>query len=268
MQGQIREFVETEKERVDKRKSTIVKSERERKASGAQEVWSGLSGEWQGRFATLFLSHRGKLTPQQIKLPFPEELLPIIARTPEKQREVQERIKASQSKEANGSQEKQATAAAASPAKTISPQPVTKADVPKPGRSPITMRIQEIPPFSPRKPPTVVIPPTATAPVPKAVPEEMAAEAPRAKLNPTASSFVFKPNVAAPRFQPVRDSHLRQKRFLVRLTTSGFSSQQQSEISQGPSTSRQPDVLPSAVEQKRLQSPPSSSVPVSRPVLI
>jgi hypothetical protein len=31
VEGQIREFVETERERVDKKKSTIVKSERERK---------------------------------------------------------------------------------------------------------------------------------------------------------------------------------------------------------------------------------------------
>jgi hypothetical protein len=133
--------------------------------------------------------------------------LPIIARTPEKQREVQERIKASQSKEANGSRERQTAAVAASPVSATnvkSPQPLTKADVPKPGRTPIAMHIQEIPPFGARKPPAVVIPPTAAVSVPKAAPEEPTTEAPRAKLNPTASSFVFKPSAAASRFQPVR----------------------------------------------------------------
>jgi hypothetical protein len=72
------------------------------------------------------------------------------------------------------------------------------------------MSIPEIPPFNPakRKPPPVVVAetagqsiPMATSPTPSQGTEASAGAA--AKLNPKASTFVFKPNPTAAAFKPV-----------------------------------------------------------------
>lgn len=265
--GQIREFVETERERVDKRKismATIAKSERERKL---QEL---------KKFGKDF----------QVHLPFPDELLPILAKTPEKQREVQERLKASQLKEANGGQGKPAATTPTSGKKLDSPQPLSKTDMAKPSRPQVAIQIREIPPFKPRgtaavaspapQPPPeippfkpkvlpVVAPPTVTQAKPKV--EEPAPatleppSSPPARLNPGASSFVFKPNASAPRFQPGGSPHpppaLRQPE-MGPADTSKLQSPTISSVAMATSTSIASVVIPSprpAAKQPEIKPP-------------
>ncbi len=195
VQLQIREFVGTERERLDKKKMAMQRIERERNLSELKRFGKDFQVCDRCPLSLPFLPLSGLC---QVKLPFPEELLPIIASTPEKQRAIQEKIKAAQS---NGNAQQSASQAAS---------PSTPTASSKAARTSARMQIQEIPPFGGKKPPTLEIPPTAglSVPQPPAQPSP-GSEAARAaalappKLNPGASSFVFKPNAAAPQFTPV-----------------------------------------------------------------
>jgi hypothetical protein len=224
----------------------------------------------------------------QVHLPFPAELLPILAKTPEKQREVQERHKAAQGKEASGGEGKSPATTLTSAKKLDSPQPLSKAEMVKQSRPQVAMQIREIPPFKPRdsmlgagalpasqNPPEIPpfkpkVAPVATSSAVESTksraeePSHVAdspATSPPPRLNPGASSFVFKPNVSAPRFQPVgteidRAQHMYADSVAVYLIQGG--------VPHPPSQVRQPE----AGDTSRLQSPAVSSVTVSGTILV
>ncbi|KAK1927011.1 putative mRNA polyadenylation-related protein [Papiliotrema laurentii] len=172
---QFRSFVGSEREKVEAKKQSMVKQERERTLADLK------------KFQTNF----------KVPLPMPKDILPLLAKDAEKQKAIEE--KAALALE-DAKRKPEAAAAKASPS-TSQPKK-------------IAMKIPEIPPFKPKvspNPPTIPVPesaskdiPQATSPTPSAA--SHASGNLQAKLNPNASSFVFKPNPAAAAFKPGQSS--------------------------------------------------------------
>lgn len=191
-----RTFVENEREKVDRRKSNMAKSEREQKLADLV------------KFGKTF----------KVSAPVPEDLVPILSkRSPATSPDVK---LAGQSPlpiaSANGAANKSPSPEPSSTADVAARR--TSASTSRPPR--IVMHIPEIPPFGAKKnspqPPSVPIPATSGQKVPVAAAgayastqstaaPAQASQSPSmaaAKLNPAASAFVFKPNPNANSFQP------------------------------------------------------------------
>lgn len=150
----------------------------------------------------------------KVSAPVPEDLVPILSkRSPATSPDV--KVAGQSPLPASGA------APIGAVAKSTSPEPSSTADVARrtsgsTARPRIVMHIPEIPPFGAKKAtaaanaPSVTIPATAGEKVPVAGPSTAKAaglgvQSPAqaaAKLNPAASSFVFKPNPNANTFQP------------------------------------------------------------------
>ncbi|EKD02971.1 mRNA polyadenylation-related protein [Trichosporon asahii var. asahii CBS 8904] len=182
---QARQFVESERERVTARKQSMAKNER---AHVLAEFKS-----WQAKF--------------KVPLPIPKDILPILTKDEQKQKEIEEQAaKALKDAEEN---KKHAAATAKSP--LAKPNPLSpNLNLPKPPvqaqQQPkkIVMKIPEIPPFRKKVPPAVPVPETASQniAVTSPTPSNASVTSGHAKLNPNASSFVFKPNPSAAAFKP------------------------------------------------------------------
>jgi hypothetical protein len=183
---QARQFVESERERATARKQSMAKNER-------AHVLADLKS-WQAKF--------------KVPLPIPKDILPILSKDEQKQKEIEARAEKSLHE---AQDRKKVTVVLKSPA--VSPSSATVLS-PEPGKSTgpkrIPMKIPEIPPFRKKVPPSVPVPESAaqhitliTSPTPSnASVHSGAAAAHAAKLNPNASAFVFKPNPSAAAFQP------------------------------------------------------------------
>lgn len=142
----------------------------------------------------------------QVPLPIPKDILPILSKDSEKQKAIEAKV--ADGVVAARQEAERKTALLKSP-QPSAPSPSQSTKVATPGSSKkIAMKLSEIPPFGgPKpKPPVLPIAPTAaqnivmsTSPTPSTTTQ--AANPP--KLNPGASSFVFKPNPGAAVFKPV-----------------------------------------------------------------
>ena len=186
---QFRSFVGSEREKVEAKKQSMVKQERERTLADLKKFQTNFK-------VSSTLSSLNELIVQ-VPLPMPKDILPLLAKDAEKQKAIEE--KAALALE-DAKRKPEAAAAKASPS-TSQPKK-------------IAMKIPEIPPFKPKvspNPPTIPVPesaskdiPQATSPTPSAA--SHASGNLQAKLNPNASSFVFKPNPAAAAFKPGQSS--------------------------------------------------------------
>lgn len=181
---QARQFVESERERVTARKQSMAKNER---AHVLAEFKS-----WQAKF--------------KVPLPVPKDILPILTKDEQKQKEIEEKAaKALKDAEEN---RKHAAAAAKSPLSKPANLMSPNLNLPKPPvqtqPKKIVMKIPEIPPFRKKVPPAVPVPETASQniAVTSPTPSNASVTSGHARLNPNASSFVFKPNPSAAAFKP------------------------------------------------------------------
>lgn len=125
----------------------------------------------------------------------PKDILPLLSKDEEKQRAIEAKA-----------------AVALEDAKRKPAEPAVKS--PPPGPKKIAMKISEIPPWKPKattttpQPPTIAVNESAMRDIPQAASPtpsgtSQASQSLAAKLNPNASSFVFKPNPSAAAFKPV-----------------------------------------------------------------
>ena len=125
----------------------------------------------------------------------PKDILPLLSKDEEKQKAIEAKA-----------------AAAIEDAKRKAAEPSVKSSPPGPKKIP--MKIPEIPPWKPKaagttpQPPTIAVPESARHDIPQAASPtpsgtSQASQNLAAKLNPKASSFVFKPNPTAAAFKPV-----------------------------------------------------------------
>jgi len=125
----------------------------------------------------------------------PKDILPLLSKDEEKQKAIEAKA-----------------AVAAEDAKRRASEAAVKS--PTPNAKKIAMKIPEIPPWKPKatpptpQAPSIVVPESATRDIPQAVSPtpsgtSQASQSLAAKLNPKASSFVFKPNPSAAAFKPV-----------------------------------------------------------------
>ncbi|WVF72647.1 hypothetical protein IAT40_007465 [Kwoniella sp. CBS 6097] len=194
-----RQFVGTEREKVEAKKMAAIKSERERQLAELKKFHANF----------------------KVPLPMPKDILPILSKDELKQKDIEAKA-ASALESAREAQAKKAEELR-SPAKVSAPMESAKTDVPKVSsgggaagaagapRKPF-MKIPEIPPFNPTKrkslAPTIPVPETAsqnipiiaTSPTPSN--NSLASASQQAKLNPKANTFVFKPNPGAAVFKP------------------------------------------------------------------
>lgn len=123
-------------------------------------------------------------------MPIPTDMLNLLSKDEEKQKAIA------------------AKAAQAVEDAKRKPETVAKSAPPAASRK-ISMKIPEIPPFKPKvtpPAPTIAVPESATKDIPLATSPTPSTTsiASAAKLNPKASTFVFKPNPTAAAFTPVR----------------------------------------------------------------
>ena len=215
--GAYRQFVDNEREKVVAKKQSIAKSEREKQLADLKKFQASFKVNILP--SSLSLQHLGS-ADDQVPLPIPKDILPILAKDAEKQKAI----------EAKAESSLQAAREAATK-KTDIKSP----DMGKKSKK-IQMSIAVIPPFNPNKgkSPAVVpvpIPDSARANIvdakspegkvpalPAGIAGTAAAAATAtgqakpaegslaAKLNPKASAFVFKPNANAPAFKPGQPS--------------------------------------------------------------
>ncbi|WWD18928.1 hypothetical protein CI109_103384 [Kwoniella shandongensis] len=188
---QWRQFVGTEREKVEAKKQSVMKSERERQLADLK------------KFHTNF----------KVPLPIPKDILPILAKDATKQKDIE--AKATSALEEARTRKAQVPAPAQpAPAKAAAPADAAKAEASKVvAPKKIVMKIPEIPPFNPtkRKAPVLPVPetagqniPLAASPTPSITSHASGSQA--AKLNPSANAFVFKPNPGAAVFKPGQSS--------------------------------------------------------------
>lgn len=180
---QFRQFVGTEREKVEAKKQSIAKTERDKQLADFKQ------------FHTSF----------KVPLPMPKDMLPILAKDEEKQKAIEQ-------KAANALESTKIHKIELS---ELSPTDNPKIEVPKPvAPKKMFMKILEIPPFNPtkRQPDALPVPATASQNIPLAISPTPSAASHGSgsqvtpKLNPNASTFVFKPNPAAAAFKPSTSS--------------------------------------------------------------
>lgn len=173
-------WVDSEKERAVQQKQTMAKNERANQLAEFKK--------WQANF--------------KVPLPMPKDILPILSKDGDKQKAIEAKVEREQL-EVHKKQEG-AKSPLGSPPKGLSPAPEASRTI---GAQPkkIAMKIPEIPPFRPKVPPAVPVPETATqniALVTSPTPSHSSITSGGGKLNPKASTFVFKPNANAAVFKP------------------------------------------------------------------
>ncbi|ODO06600.1 hypothetical protein I350_03957 [Cryptococcus amylolentus CBS 6273] len=182
-----RQFVGTEREKVEARRTSALKTEKDKQLAELK------------KFQASF----------KVPLPMPKDMLSILTKDEAKQKDIE--AKAAAALDAAKKDRKTSLAAAPSPVSAAPPIHTNgKTDAPRPpGSKKINMKIPEIPPFNAakRKPPPVPVAESAqndikllTSPTPSNV--SLAST----RLNPTASSFVFKPRADAQAFKPGQPS--------------------------------------------------------------
>lgn len=181
-----RQFVGTEREKVEAKKQSVLKSEKEKQLADFKK--------FQANF--------------KVPLPLPKDILPILSKDEAKQKDIE--AKATSALQA--AKERKSSIAKDSPAKTPAILSSVKTDAPKaaPPKK-IVMKIPEIPPFNPakRKAPAVPVPVSATKDIKvitSPTPSNGSLASQATKLNPTASTFVFKPRADAAPFKPGQSS--------------------------------------------------------------
>ncbi|WVR07382.1 hypothetical protein IAU60_004423 [Kwoniella sp. DSM 27419] len=193
---QWRQFVGTEKEKIEAKKQSVMKSERDRQLADLKKFHANF----------------------KVPLPMPKDILPILSKDETKQKDIEAKAadaleRALEAKKVQG---------AVSPVKPTAPVEPVKVEQPKTAlpKKPF-MKIPEIPPFNPAKrksaaqvapvlhvPETAsqnIPPPLASSPTPSAASHASGSQS-QAKLNPKASTFVFKPNPGAAVFKPGQSS--------------------------------------------------------------
>ncbi|OCF38691.1 hypothetical protein I317_07518 [Kwoniella heveanensis CBS 569] len=185
-----RQFVGTEREKVEAKKMAAIKSERERQLAELKKFHANF----------------------KVPLPMPKDILPILSKDELKQKDIE--AKAASALESAREAQARKAEGVRSPAKASAPMEAAKTDVPKVSAAPKKpfMKIPEIPPFNPSKrkslAPSIPVPETApqNIPVIAASPtpsnNSLASASQQAKLNPKANTFVFKPNPGAAVFKP------------------------------------------------------------------
>ncbi|ORX38645.1 hypothetical protein BD324DRAFT_373826 [Kockovaella imperatae] len=177
---QFRQFVGTERERVEAKKQTMIKLDRERTLADFK------------KFQTNF----------KVPLPMPKDILPLLSKDEEKQKTIEANAASNLESVKARKTSTDATASIKSPPSGS-------------GSRKISIQIAEIPPFKPKQPPPpppqVTLPesarndiPQSTSPTPSAT--SHASNTIQPKLNPKASAFVFKPNPSAAAFKPGQPS--------------------------------------------------------------
>lgn len=181
-----RQFVGTEREKVEAKKQSVLKSEKEKQLADFKK--------FQANF--------------KVPLPLPKDILPILSKDEAKQKDIE--AKATNALQA--AKERKLSIAKDSPAKSPVILNSVKSDAPKPAPpKKIVMKIPEIPPFNPakRKAPAVPVPESATQDIKlitSPAPSNGSLASQATKLNPTASTFVFKPRADAAPFKPGQPS--------------------------------------------------------------
>ncbi|AAW43699.1 hypothetical protein CNBE4880 [Cryptococcus deneoformans B-3501A] len=181
-----RQFVGTEREKVEAKKQSVLKSEKEKQLADFKK--------FQANF--------------KVPLPLPKDILPILSKDEAKQKDIE--AKATSALQA--AKERKSSIAKDSPAKSPATLNSVKSDAPKPAPpKKIVMKIPEIPPFNPakRKAPAVPVPESATQDIKlitSPAPSNGSLASQATKLNPTASTFVFKPRADAAPFKPGQPS--------------------------------------------------------------
>lgn len=185
-----RQFVGTELERVEAKKQSMAKSERDRQLAELKK--------FQANF--------------KVPLPMPKDILPILSKDEDKQKAIEEQAAKSlaTAKAAAGARRTSKDSGSANKDVTPKPAPPKK----------IVMKIAEIPPFNPanRKPAPLAVPPTAQKDVPLAaspspsITSQTSQPLGAAKLNVKASAFVPNPNATA--FKPGQSSTSPQTKVL------------------------------------------------------
>jgi hypothetical protein len=197
---QFRQFVGTEREKVEAKKQSMAKTERDKQLADLKQFHTSFKVSPSLSFGSApYLS-------AQVLLPMPKDMLPILAKDEEKQKAIEQ--KAATALDSNKARKAEAANAPVVDAPKI--------EVPKAvgGGKKMFMKIPEIPPFNAtkRKPEPLPVPatasqniPLAVSPSPSAASQASGSQAAAAKLNPNANTFVFKPNPAAAAFKPVRE---------------------------------------------------------------
>lgn len=185
-----RQFVGTELERVEAKKQSMAKTERDRQLAELKK--------FQANF--------------KVPLPMPKDILPILAKDEEKQKAIEE-----QAAKALATAKAAAEARKTSKDSGLSNKELTPKSAPP---KKIVMKIAEIPPFNPakRKPAPLAVPPTAQKDVPRAtsptpsITSQTSQAVGAAKLNVKANAFVPNPNATA--FKPGQSSTSPQTKVL------------------------------------------------------
>ncbi|WVN90147.1 uncharacterized protein L203_105383 [Cryptococcus depauperatus CBS 7841] len=188
--NQWRQFVGTERERVEAKKQFVLKSEKDRQLADLK------------KFQASF----------KVPLPMPKDILPILAKDEQRQKDIEARA-ASAFERAKQDKEHKASLVKESPTRSTAGlnSAVSEAPKPAPTKGKITMKIPEIPPFNPnkRKPPHLPVAETAGHDIKLASvtsPTPSNGSLASTKLNPNAGAFVFKPRPDAVPFKPSQTS--------------------------------------------------------------
>ncbi|BEI95540.1 hypothetical protein CcaverHIS631_0104890 [Cutaneotrichosporon cavernicola] len=173
-------WVDSEKVLAVQHKQTMAKNERANQLADFKK--------WQANF--------------KVPLPMPKDILSILTKDEDKQKAIEakverERLEVHKKHEA-------AKSPLGSPSKAMSPSPEAPRAIHAQPKK-IAMKIPEIPPFRRKVPPAVPVPETATQNitlVTSPTPSHSSITSGGGKLNPKASTFVFKPNANAAVFKP------------------------------------------------------------------